>query len=292
MVIYNSPIMNLFLLGYLFLYFELISSNSYYPTVLIHGIGGSATDLIDLQQSLETNGVNVFSLTIGKTKLDSVVWDMEKQCATLNTTISNLNLSSTKINLLGISQGGLLARCYVEKYAHITKPVHSLVTYGTPHMGIYYSWIDLSHQLDYWKNPYTYDRYLKSNTFLSYLNNEKPHPYANLYQNNLLSLSHFLMVASTTDKVISPKESALFEFYNTTLARERKTLVIVPLNKSEVYNKQTPVGLNLHKLDQQNKLHSIKCECSHKTLKSHSCFNLPLSSSNNQSILNITLSVL
>jgi len=284
--------MNLFLLGYLFLYFELISSNSYYPTVLIHGIGGSATDLIDLQQSLETNGVNVFSLTIGNTKLDSIVWDMEKQCATLNTTISNFNLSSTKINLLGISQGGLLARCYVEKYAHITKPVHSLITYGTPHMGIYYSWIDLSHQLDYWKNPYTYGRYLKSNTFLSYLNNEKPHPYANLYQNNLLSLSHFLMVASTMDKVISPKESALFEFYNTTLARERKSLVIVPLNKSEVYNKPTPVGLNLHKLDQQNKLCSIKCECSHETLKSHSCFNLPLSSSNNQSILNITLSVL
>lgn len=274
------------------LLWALMYSISYYPTILIHGIGGSATDLTDLQESLETNGVDVFSLTIGNSKLDSIVWDMERQCATLNTTISNLNLSCTKINLLGISQGGLLARCYVEKYAHITKPVHSLVTYGTPHMGIYYSWIDLSHQLDYWKDPFTYDQYLKSNTFLSYLNNEKPHDHAILYQNNLLSLSHFLMVASTIDKVISPRESAMFEFYNTTLARERKTLVIVPLKKSEVYNKPTPVGLNLHKMDQQNKLHSIKCECSHETLKSHSCFNLPLSSSNNQSILNITLSLL
>ena len=273
------------------LLWALMYSISYYPTILIHGIGGSATDLTDLQESLETNGVDVFSLTIGKTKLDSVVWNMERQCATLNTTISNLNLSSVKINLLGISQGGLLARCYVEKYAHITKPVHSLVTYGTPHMGIYYSWIDLSHQLDYWKDPFTYDQYLKSNTFLSYLNNEKPHDHAILYQNNLLSLSHFLMVASTIDKVISPKESAMFQFYNTTLARERKTLVIVPLNESEVY-KTSPISLNLNKLDKQNKLHIIKCECPHESLKRTHCFRMPILSLQNQSILNMTLSVL
>ena len=273
------------------LLWALLYSISYYPTILIHGIGGSATDLTDLQESLETNGVDVFSLTIGKTKLESVVWNMERQCATLNTTITNLNLSSAKINLLGISQGGLLARCYVEKYAHITKPVHSLVTYGTPHMGIYYSWIDLSHQLDYWKDPFTYDQYLKSNTFLSYLNNEKPHDHAILYQNNLLSLSHFLMVASTIDKVISPKESAMFEFYNTTLARERKTLVIVPLNDSEVY-KTSPISLNLNKLDRQNKLRIIKCECSHESLKRTQCFRMPISSLQNQSILNMTLSVL
>lgn len=276
-------------------------SISYYPTILIHGIGGSATDLLHLQQSLEINGVDVYSLTVGKTKLDSIVWDMERQCATVNTTLSNLNIPSEKINLLGISQGGLLARCYVEKYAHITKPVHSLITYGTPHMGIYYSWIDLSHQLDYWKDPYTYNQYLKSNTFLSYLNNEKPHEHENLYLNNLLSLSHFLMVASTNDQVISPKESAIFEFYNTTLAREKNTLVIIPLNESEVYknskkhtyNETIPLGLNLGKLDQQDKLMIVMCPCSHETLKTPACFTMPLSSSsNNQSMLNITLSLL
>ena len=81
-------------------------------------------------------------------------------------------MKDEKINLLGVSQGGLIARCYVERYAHQTKEVHSLVTYGTPHMGIYLSWIELNN-LEYWKDPFDFDTYLANNDFLVYLNNEK-----------------------------------------------------------------------------------------------------------------------
>ena len=78
---------------------------------------------------------------------------------------------SDKINLIGVSQGGLLARCYVEKYGQYIKPVHSLITYGTPHMGIYNSFLELK-RLNYWKNPYKYDEYLNNNDFLVYINKE------------------------------------------------------------------------------------------------------------------------
>ena len=88
----------------------------------------------------------------------------------VDVTFNNLSLKSEKINLLGISQGGLLARCYVEKYSNLVKPVHSLITYGTPHMGIYNSLIELK-RLEYWKNPFKYQEYLQTNDFLAYINN-------------------------------------------------------------------------------------------------------------------------
>ena len=58
---------------------------------------------------------------------------MNKQCQVLGENINNLSLQSEKINLIGVSQGGLLARCYVEKYGHFIKPVHSLITWNTTH---------------------------------------------------------------------------------------------------------------------------------------------------------------
>lgn len=71
-----------------------------------------------------------------------------------------------------MSQGGLLARCYVEKYSNFIIPVHSLITYATPYMGVYNSWIDLK-RLEYWKNPFKYQDFLSNNDFLVYINNEK-----------------------------------------------------------------------------------------------------------------------
>ena len=127
---------------------------------------------------------------------------MNKQCQVLGENIHNLNIKSKKINIIGISQGGLLGRCYVEKYSHFIKPVHSLITYGTPHMGIYTSWLELKIRL--LENPHKYYEYLENNEFLTYLNNDKNHLDMNLYRNNIINLDNFLVVWSNLDKVVTP----------------------------------------------------------------------------------------
>lgn len=242
--------------------------SSHYPTILVHGIGGDANDLIDLNTALSDHNIDVYSLQIGNGKLDSIVWNINKQCASLNSSIANLNLDAERINILGVSQGGLLARCYVEKYAHINKQVNSLITYGSPHMGIYTPLVSLP-WLEYWKDPYHYEDYLQTNDFLVYINNEKEHENMELYKSNLLSLNHFLIVWSHIDKVIFPVESSKFEFYNISLAEERKELEIAKLNETKEYLNDM---LGLRELHKNKKLDIVEYPCKHEQFKHSDCF--------------------
>jgi palmitoyl-protein thioesterase len=253
---------------------------SFYPTVLVHGIGGDVSDMYDIQNTLNSYGVKTFALEIGNGKLDSIFWNINKQCETLNTKIGDLALTDDKINLLGVSQGGLIARCYVERYAHQTKRVNSLVTYGTPHMGIYLSWIELKN-LEYWKDPFDFDAYLANNDFLVYLNNEKPHTHMAQYRSNLLSLNHFLIAWSSIDSVISPIQSSKFEFYNISLAEERNTLEVVPLDQSEDYKHD---ALGLRTLNSSGRLTIKEFSCKHEEFKHPKCYD--------GSLMNNTLIVL
>ena len=260
---------------------------SHYPTILVHGIGGDAADLVDLHDALEKQNIEVYSLQIGNGKLDSVIWNINKQCAHVNTSIANLKLSAERINIVGVSQGGLLARCYAERYAHMNKRVNSLITYGTPHMGIYTSWINLP-RLEYWKNPYEYAAYLQTNDFLVYINNERQHNESGLYKSNLLSLNHFLIVWSDIDKVISPVASSRFEYYNISLAVERKVLETVPLEKTESYMQDR---LGLRALVQENKLEIQEYPCQHEQFKHPDCFNEKFDGKE-LSLMDLTVSIL
>ena len=241
---------------------------SHYPTILVHGIGGDSSDLNDLNFAISNEGIDAYSLQIGNGKLDSIIWNMNDQCKYLNRSIASLNLIEERINIIGISQGGLLARCYVEKFADVNKPVNSLITYGSPHMGIYTPLIQLP-WLEYWKDPYHYEEYLQTNDFLVYVNNEKEHANSQLYKSNLLSLNHFLIVWSHIDKVIFPVESSNFEFYNISLAKERKELEIVTLNQTKGYLNDV---LGLRGLHETKKLDRVEYPCKHEQFKHPDCF--------------------
>lgn len=259
----------------------------FYPTILIHGIGGNTNDLIEFKNSLENFGVEVFNMEIGNGKIDSIIWDMNKQCKVLGENINKLNIKTNKINLIGVSQGGLLARCYVEKYSHCVKNVHSLITYGTPHMGIYNSWLQLK-KLGYWKNPFKYQEYLEHNDFLVYLNNDKLHLDMNLYKNNIINLDHFLIVWSKLDKVITPMESAKFEFYNISNAVIYGNLKIVHFKNSDIFLKNT---LGLKELYENNKMMIKQYDCQHDEFKRSKCYNKKFDNQE-YSLLNLTIKLL
>jgi palmitoyl-protein thioesterase len=257
-----------------------------YPTILIHGIGGDISDLNDMQESLESKGVETYNIEIGNGKIDSIFWNINKQCQVFSENINNLNLESKKINIIGISQGGLIARCYVEKYSNI-KPVHSLITYATPHMGVYNSKINLK-RLEYWKNPFNYQNFLLNNDFLVYINNDKKHVDTTLYRDNMISLDNFLIVWSDLENVVEPKESTKFEYFNISLANTDNKLEIVGLFESELYKKDY---IGLKKLYENNKLIIKRVDCKHEEFKLPTCY-LKKNLNNTTSLLDFTISLL
>ena len=266
-------------------------SHSVNPTFLVHGIGGSQKDLLDIQKSLEENNYPVFSLSVQ----NSIFGSMDKMCESVANQIHNICNTNTKtfypqtnINLIGISQGGLLARCFVERYSGEKVMVDSLITYGTPHMGIYYksSPFPVSF-LEYWKDPYQYNKYLRENKFLRFLNNDVSHANTSLYKSRMESLSNFIMFWSGIDDVIQPRESAAFEFYNISLAEERKELDIVNFEKSS-QNLENKIGLGY--LKKAGNFMNFRFDCSHEKFKHPECFRDFLV--NGSTILNLTLKYL
>ena len=268
---------------FLFLLLTTLPISSAYPTILIHGIFSNKNELTEVNNYLQNAGYETYNMEIGNGKLDSIFMNMNKQCEVFSNNIEALNLKSDKINLLGISQGGLIARCYLERYSDKIKKVNSLITWATPHMGLYdkmdYSFIG------YWKDPYNYKNYLEKNTFLPYINNELVHNESEKYKSNLQSLSNFVLFWSSIDTVITPIESSQFEFYNIRIAEKEKKLVIQPLVESEVYK-----TLGLNELDE--KLHLYEIDCIHNKFKERMCFEDTIVKQSDKSLIEITMGYL
>lgn len=241
----------------LIIFLSFVNSN---PTILIHGIASDKNELNNMYLFLNDKGIETYNIEVGNGKIDSIFMNMNKQCEIFANNINNLNISN-KINIIGISQGGLLTRCYVEKYSN--NNINSLITIGTPHMGYYESSISLNN-LDYWKDPYDYNKYLTSNNFLVYLNNDIKHDNYNLYKSNIKKLNNFILIWSNIDTIIKPLYSSKFEFYNIDIAEKQNKLIIQNLINSSVYNN---IGLN------EINLITKKIDCKHQEFKTINCFS-------------------
>lgn len=252
---------------------EINSITSKYPTVLVHGIASSKNEMVELENYLISQDIPTYNIEIGNGELTSIFMPMNEQCEILAEKIKIIN-QVEQISIIAISQGGLLARCYVEKYTHLSNypRVHMLLTMGTPHMGIYIQdspGFYKSLVKDYWKDPFDYDNYLRINTFLAYLNNEIAHENSSIYKNNMLSIGSFISVWSIIDTVIAPYQSASFEFYNTTAATEKGELVIVDFINSDAYEADL---IGLRTLSNEKRFQNLQYDCQHDKFKLEECF--------------------
>ena len=245
------------------------------PTVLVHGIASSKREMVELENYLNARGVSTLNEEIGNGELTSIFMPLDEQCAMLAENIRRGSADGKRVNIVAISQGGLLARCYVEKYSHLSEysAVDLLLTMGTPHMGVFFA--DNPDPFyknvicDYWKDPFRYQDYLRTNEFLAELNNEREHNESELYRSNMLGLRELGIVWSCVDEVVQPLETARFEYYNTTAAVERGELVVVPLGLSETYVKDL---IGLRGLDEAGRLVLMETDCTHDAFKRKECF--------------------
>jgi len=187
--------------------------------------------------------------------------------------------------------GGLICRAYVERYND--PPVYNLITWASPHDGIYGTpdwhglcpewicpwmpyffdiildgyWIDQEFQETfsfayYWKDPLNYDGYLEENVFLADINNERENKNST-YKKHITSLNTMVLVASEVDVIIYPKTSAWFEFYE-----PNSIAKVIPLRNSTFYKED---WLGIQTLDLAGKLKLYSCKCPHSEYPTESC---------------------
>lgn len=182
---------------------------------------------------------------------------VDKACSILNEKYKEK--AKNGFNLIGQSQGGLVARGVIEK-CDLGVYAKRLITLGSPHQGVaqiphtaegYLS--DALNKLMDWNvygwlaqhliGPAGYVHriddeasYFKSGTILADLNNVDGTPNEE-YKNRIKNLDVFVMIMFSYDTMIIPKETAHFAFY-----KDSKKTDIVKLEDSDLY-KRDLIGL-------------------------------------------------
>lgn len=113
------------------------------PVILVHGLWSSATAFQKMVQNVKAAMLLPAALILPvnyKATNDAWFYDnryvVPDNITTLLTTARNYNYSAGKVDVIGHSMGGLLARLYLQSSAYSQKKdIHKLITLNTPHSG-------------------------------------------------------------------------------------------------------------------------------------------------------------
>ena len=186
------------------------------PVVLVHGLLDCADNMYLVEMWVRSalgRNVHVLNVEIGNGIVDSLVRPMSWQLEQLAGAIRADDELADGFNIIGYSQGSLLARAYVQRYN--SPRVSTLVSWVGPQAGQFGvpEWDELMGYLNkimppawytpaiqkcvsfsnYWRDPMRLDMYKSASTFLADINNE------NLVKNktyarNLASLDAYVLV--------------------------------------------------------------------------------------------------
>ncbi|KAJ6244248.1 lysosomal thioesterase ppt2 [Anaeramoeba flamelloides] len=268
----------------LFLFFSTPIKTTY-PVVLMHGVTCDSSEMDPVVKWIHKyigEDVYVYNMEIGDGYWDSIFNSMYNSVDEFAYKIQSDPILSKaeKINILAHSQGGLIARGYIEMFND--PPVSNFITWSSPHAGVFgtpkydIEWVDKLLQempyielgqrdvnpAQYWKDPYNYQDYLKKCVFLPYLNNELETKNPK-YRDNIISLDHFVIQRSTDDSTVVPGESAWFDFYD-------ENLKVVSYNKTTAYKED---WLGLRTLSESNRLIYQETDCPHGLYPHDECLD-------------------
>lgn len=168
------------------------------------------------------------------------------------------------VHVLGYSQGGLLARCFLQ-YCNNHK-VKKFISLSSPQAGqygdaflhlvfpalfartayeLFYSRYGQKISIsNYWNDPKQRELYLKYSELLPYVNNEILSENSTQYRDNLLKLEEMILIGGPDDDVITPWQSAHFGFFDS-------NYTVVPMKERSIYQQDT---IGLKSLDEKGKL--------------------------------------
>jgi len=209
------------------------------PTVVFHGLGDACINpgMIGFMNKIGkgTQGV-VKCIEVGMPSFGEVFNNFETIAEISCKKVAEDSTFSGEFNVVGLSQGGLLARYMVEE-CEMPGKVRNMVTLGGPHMGvdavpnclsgvacaavnfiakhlIYFgfmqNWVAPA---GYFRDVNNYKTYLDYSVFLPTLNNEHTKGRGSLSQlkkEKFSALNGALLVMFDADTVVYPKETAWF----------------------------------------------------------------------------------
>lgn len=250
------------------------------PIVLVHGILSNEFAMIPTQKLIQQHLPDVYvkSVTLGAGTITSL-FNMHDQVEWLRKELEEDKHLQDGCIMIGHSQGGLVARYFIEKYNN--PRVYVYISWGTPQNGVFgspgnlddrFAWLQKIEQYSYlllyswpfqrmvsfagyWKDPLHYETYLKKCQFLPYLNNEIEHADSALFKKNICSLLSMVFVQSTQEDIVQPTLSSHFGFY-----KIGSTETFEQLHETEWYKSDR---LGLKTLNESNRLHLRFAHCSH-----------------------------
>lgn len=261
---------------------ETLNESAYTPIVFWHGMGDTAYGSINSErlalQKLFAN-VSIFSVQVGTNAMED---RMASYFSNANTQIDDVCReiladpvikAHKSFNAVGYSQGSQLLRGLIQRCPFLSNgiKVKNFISLGGQHQGVFglpncllkgfctYINYLLSEgayeekiqssliQAAYWHDPTKESLYRERSIFIADLNNEKV--YNSTYKHNLQQLDNLVLVGFEHDRMVIPRESSLFGFYEA-----GSTSKIVPLERSELY---TQDKLGLRSMSDMKRLHQI-----------------------------------
>jgi palmitoyl-protein thioesterase len=142
--------------------------------------------------------------------------------------------------------------------------------FGVPHLGwvipaplldlltanIYADWVQKNYSFaGYWKDPFKLDEYLAKVKFLPDINNERPTKNP-VYRQRMMRLKNFVMVMSSREYIVIPRESNHFGYY-----KPKNTFQIQDMTQTEGYIND---WIGLRTLNESGRLHLLMATCIHQ----------------------------
>ena len=251
------------------------------PTAMFHGFGDACIMPGDIQiESMlkKGTGAHIQCIEVGLPMIGGVVNNFETIAKQSCEKIVNNKHFQGEFNVIGFSQGGLLAR-YIAEECDMPGKVRNLITLGGPHMGVdavphcyegiicdavnwvvkkvvYWTFVqNWIAPAGYFRDVKNLARFDERSVFLPALNNEGKSRgrFAAVKKTGFEELNAAMLIKFSEDTMIYPKETAWFQQVDT----DGKVL---PLNATAFYNEDY---IGLKKLTEEGKVHYITFEGDH-----------------------------
>jgi len=215
------------------------ASVSAIPTAIFHGLGDACIypGMHHFSKEIKNQtGSYAKCVEVGNGSLTSIKDNFQDQadkaCQAL---LADEEFAVEEINVMGLSQGALLAR-YIVESCPIKGKVRNWASIGGPNLGVvdipncfngficemingvardlvYDKWVqNILGPAGYFRDTYHFDKYLEGSVFLPYLNNEEASDEsAPARKERFTALNGALLMMFTEDSMVYPKESEWFQ---------------------------------------------------------------------------------
>ncbi|XP_053604671.1 lysosomal thioesterase PPT2 homolog [Plodia interpunctella] len=241
---------------------------TYKPLVLIHGVMTGSLSMEMIMYRIKEKHPGTLIYNINRFEGWSSLESMWHQVLEIGNDVANISAQHPKgINIIGYSQGGLIARGIIQTFANIT--VDTFISLSSPQAGqygtgflhlvfpglvkdtvyeLFYSKVGQHTSVgNYWNDPYHQTLYESYSVYLPYINNHLTSAESGNFKSNLLKLKKLVLIGGPDDNVITPWQSSQFGYYS-------GNETVVEMKDQAIY---TEDRIGLKKLDDTGRLHLI-----------------------------------